>query len=320
MAIISRNNRIIKTNSNSSFKITITVTAGGTFTLPLRSGFTYKFIVDWGDNTSSAIYAYNDPNITHTYANSGDYQLEMSGILQSWYFNNSGDKLKLKTIDNWGNTGFTNLANAFYGCSNLISIPDSPLTGNISSLGFINTFVNTAIGSIPTKFLINQPNITRFNSTFSGCLNITQIPNDLFKYCTGTTNLTGTFLNCTSLTAIPTDLYRYNTAITSMSTTFQGCLALTSIPEDLFYYNNLITDYSSCFIYSLNVVLPTRLFNLSNLSIVTNFNNFIGQSTTSNNVTGTIQDIWNYTTATSVAAFRNTINIANYASIPAAWK
>jgi predicted permease len=46
-------------------------TSGGStsstqFQLPLVSGATYNFIVDWGDNTQSTITAWNDTAKTHT--------------------------------------------------------------------------------------------------------------------------------------------------------------------------------------------------------------------------------------------------------------
>jgi hypothetical protein len=68
------------------------------------------------------------------------------------------------------------------------------------------------------------------------------------------------------------------------------------------------------------MALPTTLFDLSVLSAVTNFDFFMGVSQTSYSPTGTIQDIWNYTSATSVDAFKNCTALTNYASIPNAWK
>jgi hypothetical protein len=69
-----------------------------------------------------------------------------------------------------------------------------------------------------------------------------------------------------------------------------------------------------------NITLPNRIFNLSNLSIVTTFAYFMDVSSTTYSHTGTIQDIWNYTTATSTDAFDQCTAITNYADIPTAWK
>ncbi len=88
-------------------------------TLPLRSGYQYNFTVDWGDDSSSEITSHDDSDITHTYAESGDYTVTISGELEAWYFNNSGSKDKLTSVTDLGNTGWINLEGAFNGCSNL---------------------------------------------------------------------------------------------------------------------------------------------------------------------------------------------------------
>ena len=88
-------------------------------TLPLRPGYNYNFTVDWGDGASSEITSHDDSNITHTYAESGDHTVTISGELEAWYFNNSGSKDKLISVIDLGNMGWINLEGAFEGCSNL---------------------------------------------------------------------------------------------------------------------------------------------------------------------------------------------------------
>jgi hypothetical protein len=272
-----RNDRMFIINQynygDNRFIVTINTTkgTGSSFTLPTRSGYSYNCTVDWGDSSTSEITAYNDADITHTYASGGVYQIKISGTFQSWYFNNGGDKLKLTKIDNWGKVGFTTMTSAFYGCTNLTTIP------------------NSAIGN---------PSINGFQQTFFGC-----------------TGLSG---------SIPADLFRYNVNVSTygFQQTFFGCTGLTgSIPEDLFYYNSLCTHYDGTFYNCRNLVLPSRLFDLSNLVIVTTFENFMRVASTSYSFTGTIQDIWNYATgAISTNAFSNQTAISNYSSIPNGWK
>ncbi len=98
-------------------------------TLPLRSGYTYNFTVDWGDDSSSDITAHDDSDITHTYAKAGDYTLIISGELGAWYFNNSGSKNKITQVMSLGETGWLNLEGAFEGCSNLVEV----LGGDVSN-------------------------------------------------------------------------------------------------------------------------------------------------------------------------------------------
>ncbi len=91
-------------------------------TLPLRPGYNYNFTVDWGDGASSEITSHDDSDITHTYAESGDHSITISGELEAWYFNNSGSKDKLISVTDLGNMGWINLEGAFEGCSNLRQI------------------------------------------------------------------------------------------------------------------------------------------------------------------------------------------------------
>ena len=74
-----------------------------TVTLPLRSGYTYDFTVDWGDGSVvQTVTAFDDADIDHTYGTPGDYAITISGKVEAWYFNNSGDKNKLISVINLG--------------------------------------------------------------------------------------------------------------------------------------------------------------------------------------------------------------------------
>ena len=121
--------------------------------LPLESSGTYNFTVYWGDGSSNVIANWNDPAVTHTYSTSGMYNVTITGTLIGWSFQNTGDRLKLMEIAQWGDfrlgnsgsyfqgssnlrltandtldlTGTTSLSNAFYGASSLSS------TGNLNS-------------------------------------------------------------------------------------------------------------------------------------------------------------------------------------------
>ena len=71
-------------------------------TLPLRTGYSYNFTVDWGDGTSSEITTFDDVDITHNYALADDYIVTIEGLADAWYFNNSGDKDKIIHIKSIG--------------------------------------------------------------------------------------------------------------------------------------------------------------------------------------------------------------------------
>ena len=100
-------------------------------TLPLREEFDYDMIVDWGDDTPvSSITSDSDTDKTHTYAVAGDYTVTITGLAEAWYFNNSGDKLKIVSVADLGDMGWLNLGAAFAGCANLTTV----LGGNTSSV------------------------------------------------------------------------------------------------------------------------------------------------------------------------------------------
>lgn len=90
-------------------------------TLPLTNHGSYDAVVDWGDGSQSTITSYNQPEITHIYSNPGIHTVTISGTLGGWSFHNSGDKLKIKSVENWGNNVWDHFYYAFAGCSNLIS-------------------------------------------------------------------------------------------------------------------------------------------------------------------------------------------------------
>jgi hypothetical protein len=89
--------------------------------LPLTSGGSYDFLVDWGDGKQDRITAYNQAEVTHTYASAGSYTVTISGECDGWRFNNSSytDKEKLIEIKNCGCLNISN-DNAFYGCKKLL--------------------------------------------------------------------------------------------------------------------------------------------------------------------------------------------------------
>lgn len=91
--------------------------------LPLVNGGTFAFKVNWGDGLSDTITVWNQAETTHTYAATGIYQIEISGILQGFAFSNAGDRLKLLSIQNGGNSfKVADGGGQFYGCANLTSV------------------------------------------------------------------------------------------------------------------------------------------------------------------------------------------------------
>lgn len=88
--------------------------------LPLVSTGTYNFVVSWGDGTTNTITTWNQAQTTKTYSVAGIYQIKITGTCYGWQFNLAGDRLKILSIEKWGNAfRLGNNSAYFYGCLNL---------------------------------------------------------------------------------------------------------------------------------------------------------------------------------------------------------
>ncbi len=102
-------------------------------TIPI-SGSGYNYDVDW-DNDGVFDQFGISGSVTHDFGKTGTYTIRIQGSFPRIYFNNSGDKNKLQSIEQWGNIKWSSMENAFYGCSNLkITAQDSPDLSNVSSM------------------------------------------------------------------------------------------------------------------------------------------------------------------------------------------
>ena len=185
-----------------SFAFEVKTVAADTFQLPIYSGGTYDFHVDWGDDSSSDITAYDDAAANHSYSGAGTYNVEITGTsLIGWRFNNAGDKLLIYDISQWGILDVGNLNGYFSGCSNLtISATDG----------------------------LNCPNTTDFSFCFFNCTGLTAIPTGLFDECTLVTTFSFCFYSCTGInTDLPANLILYNVEIDNCGYMFYGCASMT---------------------------------------------------------------------------------------------
>ena len=105
-------------------------------TIPTNPREVYNYNVDWGDGTTDTNIT---EDITHTYDESGIYQVSITGRFPRIYFNNSGepfpvqypqkiaDTKKIISVDQWGSNRWNSMDFAFAGCSNLdITATDIP--------------------------------------------------------------------------------------------------------------------------------------------------------------------------------------------------
>jgi surface protein len=215
--------------------------------LPLISTGLYYFFVDWGDGTSAVINSYNQVETTHTYSSPDVYIVKIVGTCHGWQFNNSGDRLKLLNVKQWG-TSFRpfNDYGTFYGCRNLT--------------------LNDVIG------VIDLTGMTSLQAFFFECLSLTQVNNINGWNTSGITSMRQVFesarefddniggwntSNVTDMHNMFTNDYMFNNGgsptinnwDTSKVTTFRWMFGSdTGVPSRFSMFNQPIGDWntSSC--------------------------------------------------------------------------
>ena len=108
----------IMTVTGTSYAIGLEQTAGGG-----GPSLVYDFNVDWGDGSDDDITGWDDAALTHAYGGAGPWTITISGTCPNLSLGLSGpetaQRSKLTTIEQWGETGFTYLNNAFNDCYNM---------------------------------------------------------------------------------------------------------------------------------------------------------------------------------------------------------
>ncbi len=205
-------------------------------TLPLESGGSYNFWIDWGDGNSDHITAYNQAAVTHTYSASGIYVTQIVGKFKGLRFNATGDKLKILDIQKWGCFKFNTVSTAFGGCTNMIiSATDMPFIGGVNSMAQI--FNNcSAITTFPNFGLWNTAAATSFFGLFNGCTNF----NEPSISSLNVLNVTDISVMLASNTAFNQDISAWNICKVTSATSFftSGSLSKAN-------YNKLLATWSA---------------------------------------------------------------------------
>ena len=166
--------------------------------LPLTSAGTYNFTVDWGDGNTDIITAWNQTEVTHTYATEGTYTITCKpnapGQMKGFAFANTGDILKFLDVVQFGGLQLVpNQGQTFYGCAKFTgaSISDVLDTAGVTSMfrmyqacALYNGPVNFDTSSVADMSLMfasatsfNQPlnfntsSVTNMSSMFEGATN-----------------------------------------------------------------------------------------------------------------------------------------------------
>ena len=150
-----------------------TTTANESITLPYLSNGTYSGTIDFGDGT---VVANSYANRTHTYINSGDYDVTILGECVGWNFASvSASKAKIIDVNQWGNgIGFIYVPSGgyFVNCSNLdVTATDTlTLSGSIYAMfrGCSSLFWSASVNSVDVS------SATNFDYLFFQCFDFNQ--------------------------------------------------------------------------------------------------------------------------------------------------
>ena len=232
----------------TEFAMTIATTgANETFTIPCQNNGTFNAGIEWGDGSVSTVTSYNDASLTHTYATAGDHLIRIRGSFPNIRFNNTGDKLKVKSVENLGTVGWTKLEKAFRGCTNMTSFT-AGTTDTSSVTNMIEMFRDcTSITSLNVSSF-NTSSVTVFSSMFRSCTSLTSLDVTNFdtSSASGANGIQAMFYQCSSLTSL--DVSNFDTSsATNFSSVFRQ-LTLTSLDVSNFdtssatYMGYMFTD------------------------------------------------------------------------------
>ncbi len=149
--------------------ITTWETTDQQITIP-TTGPGYNYDISWFNETNPGVQegtlsAQAGDAVLTNLENNSTYRVEISGVFPRIYFNNSGDRQKLMTIEQWGDISWTSMNRAFYGCVNMtMPATDAPNLSDVTSM--FRTFSNCEVfnGNISRW---DVSNVTNFFATFS---------------------------------------------------------------------------------------------------------------------------------------------------------
>ena len=242
------------------------------FALPAESALNDNdIVITWGDGTESGLDGaeaeLGAPGLEHTYPSAGIYPIWVEGKLENLQFGNSASAPDLVKIEKWGTTANGNdvflspstMANAFYGCSKLTSMPTSGLPDTSAVTNWYRAFrgCSSLTGTFPS---FNFSAATTLQEAFYGCSSLTSFT-AAGDQTQNVTNFSYAWYDCPGLTSFPL----INTSAgTNFDHAWTGCNSLTSFPL-------INTSSATNLAYAWAACPSLTSFPLINTSSCTNF-------------------------------------------------
>ena len=135
-------------------------------TIP-TTGTGYSYDVDWDNDGRMDEFGITGSK-THDFGTAGTKTIRIQGSFPRIYFNNSGDKSKILSVEQWGANAWTSMAFAFKGTNNLIiNAADIPNLSNVTDMQAM-FFGATSIGGGSGNWAWDTSNVTIFGLYYEG--------------------------------------------------------------------------------------------------------------------------------------------------------
>lgn len=192
-----------------------TTTGNETITIP-TNGSGYNYDIDWnGDNVFDDLGITG--NATHTYPTAGVHTVKIRGDFPRIFFNLSGDRNKILSVEQWGNISWTSFNSAFLGCANLVvNAIDAPDLSNVTDLtiafGLASSF-NQSINHWDVSTITNMDRLFASATSFNQSLTSWDVSN--------VNQMTNTFAGASSFNQ-PLDSWNVSGVTTMRNMFFQA--------------------------------------------------------------------------------------------------
>jgi surface protein len=223
-----------------------TATGADTLILPLESGYTYNFDVDYGEGGGwERVEAFDDATATNIYAGAGAYDVKIRGVVGSINFGSVvATDDKMTDLKQWGRLlGLEKMR--FDDCDNLVfTATDTPELSNLTTM--VAMFRDcAALTTVPGIETWDVSNVTNMNAVFFGCA----FNQDISAWDTSNvTNMSGMFRETT---AFNQNINNWDTSnVTNMGAMFLFSEAYNQ-PVDQWDVSN-VTNFNSIFEGALN--------------------------------------------------------------------
>lgn len=212
----------------------------------------YDFVVDWGDGSTSHITAYDQPEASHFYKESGHYTIHMTGQITGLSFgqyftsfglgNSNNPRYQLLDISQWGCLRLRSGFQAFAHCEALtgISASDAPQLDDLTDASYMFACCpkfNGDLNQWDTSRIVNMQGMFNYSNSFNG---------SLIHWKTGSvTDMSHMFSGCSSFNG---DLSRWDTgSVKNMSYMFARCTRFDGNLSE--WKTSDVTDMNNMFMF-----------------------------------------------------------------------